>query len=97
MKGKICLCPESIQWIKKHLLKSAKAKFAKMITVGSIKKVIDKKTKKKLKAGIHFVTINGVERKVKVLKNGQWRFMAWMPKYYTKAGKRRPRGPKRTR
>jgi len=81
LKGKICLCPESIQWIKKHLLKSAQAKFSKMIKVGSIKKVIDKKrkkkTKKKLKAGIHFVTINGIERKVKVLKNGQWRFMKW--------------------
>lgn len=45
MKGKICLCPESIKWIKKHLLKSARAKFTKMITVGSIKKVIDKKRK----------------------------------------------------
>jgi len=45
MKDKICLCPESIHWIKKHLLKSAKAKFAKMIKVGSIKKV--KKRKKK--------------------------------------------------
>ena len=75
MESKICLCPESIRWIKKHLLKSAKAKFSKMIKVGSIKKVKAKKTKKKLKAGIHFVTINGVERKVKVNSKGQWRFM----------------------
>ena len=75
MEGKICLCPESIRWIKRHLLKSAKAKFSKMIKVGSIKKVKAKKTKKKLKAGIHFVTINGIERKVKVNSKGQWRFM----------------------
>jgi len=47
MKGEICLCPESIRWIKKHLLKSAKAKFSKMIKVGSIKKLKAKKTKKK--------------------------------------------------
>jgi len=47
MKGKICLCPESIRWIKKHLLKSAKAKFAKMITVGSIKKLKRKKSRSK--------------------------------------------------
>ena len=45
MEGKICLCPESIRWIKKHLLKSAKAKFSKMIKVGSIKKLKAKKTK----------------------------------------------------
>ena len=79
MEGKICLCPESIQWIKRHLLKSAKAKFSKMIKVGSIKKLKAKKTKKKrkkkLSAGIHFVTINGIERKVKVNSKGQWRFM----------------------
>jgi len=31
--------------------------------------------KKKLSAGIHIVTIKGKKRKVKVLKNGQWRFM----------------------
>jgi len=47
MKGKICLCPESIKWIKKHLLKSARAKFTKMITVGSIKKLKRKKPRSK--------------------------------------------------
>ena len=47
MEGKICLCPESIRWIKKHLLKSAKAKFSKMIKVGSIKKLKRKKTRSK--------------------------------------------------
>ena len=47
MESKICLCPESIRWIKKHLLKSAKAKFSKMIKVGSIKKVKRKKTRSK--------------------------------------------------
>ena len=84
MEGKICLCPESIRWIKKHLLKSAKAKFSKMIKVGSIKKLkakkTKKKTKKKLKAGIHLIKINGVWRKVKVLPNGQWRFMKYRGK-----------------
>jgi hypothetical protein len=34
-----------------------------------------KSKKKKLGAGIHTVTIKGKKRKVKVLKNGQWRFM----------------------
>jgi len=40
-------------------------------------KRITKRTskKKKLRAGIHTVTIKGKKRKVKVLKNGQWRFM----------------------
>jgi len=33
-----------------------------------------KSKKKKLRAGIHTVTIKGKKRKVKVLKNGQWRF-----------------------
>jgi len=47
MKAKICLCPESIKWIKKHLLKSARAKFTKMITVGSIKKLKRKKPRSK--------------------------------------------------
>ena len=33
------------------------------------------KSKRKLKAGIHSVMINGKKIKVRVLKNGQWRFM----------------------
>jgi len=35
-----------------------------------------KKAKEKiiLKPGLHFVKINGVERKVRVLPNGKWRF-----------------------
>lgn len=33
------------------------------------------KKREKLKAGIHFVIVSGKKRKVKVLKNGQWRFM----------------------
>lgn len=39
---------------------------------------IKKKTKRstrKLKAGIHNVVVKGKKRKVKVLKNGQWRWM----------------------
>ena len=34
-----------------------------------------KSKKKKLRAGVHIVTVKGKRRKVKVLKNGQWRFM----------------------
>jgi hypothetical protein len=34
-----------------------------------------KSKKKKLRAGVHTVTIKGKKRKVKVLKNGQWRFL----------------------
>ncbi len=39
MKGRICLCPASIAWIRKHLMKSARRTFTKMISTGSIKKV----------------------------------------------------------
>ena len=79
MEGKICLCPESIRWIKKHLLKSAKAKFSKMIKVGSIKKVKAKKTKKKTKrktkkiVGESYYTKDG--QPYKILKGGKARFM----------------------
>jgi len=64
MKGKICLCPESIKWIKKHLLKSARAKFTKMITVGSIKKVKRKKprSKKQIAATRKLVAWNRANR-----------------------------------
>jgi len=79
MEGKICLCPESIRWIKKHLLKSAKAKFSKMIKVSSIKKLKAKKTKKKTKrktkkiVGKIYYTKNG--QPYKILKSGKARFM----------------------
>tara|TARA_R110002033_G_scaffold574_1_gene5378 strand:- start:43 stop:447 length:405 start_codon:yes stop_codon:yes gene_type:complete len=33
------------------------------------------KKREKLKTGIHFVIVGDKKRKVKVLKNGQWRFM----------------------
>ncbi len=39
MKGRICLCPASIAWIRKHLMKSARRTFTKMISTGSIKRV----------------------------------------------------------
>ena len=39
MKGRICLCPASIAWIRKHLMKSARRTFTKMISTGSIKNV----------------------------------------------------------
>jgi len=45
---KICLCPESIKWIKKHLLKSARARFEKLLKKGTIKNVIKKRSKKQL-------------------------------------------------
>ena len=44
---KICLCPESIKWIKKHLLKSARAKFNKLLKKGTIKDIIIKKKRSK--------------------------------------------------
>ena len=39
MKGRICLCPESIRWLMKHLKRSAIPKFRLLIATGSIKKV----------------------------------------------------------
>ena len=51
MKKEICLCPASINWIKKHLLKSARKTFIRMITKGSIKKIngrIKPRSKKQL-------------------------------------------------
>ena len=45
---KICLCPESIKWIKKHLLKSARARFEKLLKKGTIKNVIRTRSKKQL-------------------------------------------------
>ena len=40
------------------------------------KRITKRKSKrKKLRAGTHTVTIKGKKRKVRVLKNGQWRFL----------------------
>ena len=39
------------------------------------RKTKTKTKKRKLRAGIHFVMINGKKRKVKVNSKGQWRFM----------------------
>jgi len=40
------------------------------------KRITKRKSKrKKLRAGVHSVMIKGKKRKVKVLKNGQWRFL----------------------
>ena len=47
MKGRICLCPASIAWIRKHLMKSARRTFTKMISTGSIKRVAHKVRKSK--------------------------------------------------
>lgn len=44
---KICLCPESIKWIQKHLLKSARAKFQQLLKKGSIKNIKRKKKRSK--------------------------------------------------
>ncbi len=43
---RICLCPESIAWITKHLMKSAKHQFRILIATGSIKKAKLSGTKK---------------------------------------------------
>ena len=47
MKKEICLCPASINWIRKHLLKSARGTFTRMITQGSIKKINGRLKKRK--------------------------------------------------
>ena len=84
MKGRICLCPASIAWIRKHLMKSARRKFTSLLTRGTvlertrtITRVSGKKVirKKRLRAGIHKVRIRGNLRRVEVLRNGQWRFL----------------------
>ena len=36
---RICLCPASIAWIRRHLKKSAKATFTRLISKGSISKI----------------------------------------------------------
>jgi len=48
MKGKICFCATSIAWIIKHLKKSAKPHFKKMIKGGieTVKRKTKRKTKK---------------------------------------------------
>ena len=43
---KICLCPASIAWIRKHLQKSARATFSRLISKGSISKVRKRKGRK---------------------------------------------------
>jgi len=43
MTHKICLCPESIAWIKKHLIKSAKAEFTRRLK--GLGKSVRKKTR----------------------------------------------------
>ena len=76
---RICLCPASIAWIRKHLMKSARSQFSKLISKGSISKIRKTRRKgkskrrkgKKLRPGIHHVSIHGRRRKVKVLRNGQ--------------------------
>ena len=63
-KTKLCnLCYKA----NKSLLPQLKISKQKAIT----KK---KKEKIKLKPGLHFVEINGIERKVRVLSNGRWKF-----------------------
>ena len=48
-----------------------------------------KSGKKRLSAGIHHVSIRGKLRKVKVLANGQWRFMKGVSKSKRKTRRRR--------
>ena len=66
MKGRICLCPASIAWIRKHLMKSARRTFTKMITKGSIKRVLRKKrrrTAKQLRATRKLIAFNKRRRR----------------------------------
>ena len=50
MKGRICLCPASIAWIRKHLMKSARRTFTKMISKGSITRITKRKGTKRKKS-----------------------------------------------
>ena len=34
--GKICFCPKSLEWIRKHLMKSARNKFLQMVHLTTI-------------------------------------------------------------
>ena len=36
---RICLCPASIAWIRKHLVKSARSEFTRLISRGTIRKL----------------------------------------------------------
>ena len=36
---RICLCPASIAWIRKHLLPSARSEFTRLISRGTIRKL----------------------------------------------------------
>ena len=51
MTHRICLCPASIAWIRRHLKKSARATFTNLLKKGSIsnitKRVKRRKTKRK--------------------------------------------------
>ncbi len=49
MKGRICLCPASIAWIRKHLMKSARSTFSSMLRTGSIKSIATQLRVKRLK------------------------------------------------
>ena len=46
MSHRICLCPASIAWIRKHLQKSAKKTFTNLLKKGSISN-ITKRSKRK--------------------------------------------------
>ena len=39
MSHRICLCPASIAWIRRHLKKSARATFTRLLSKGSIAKI----------------------------------------------------------
>ena len=47
---KICLCPSSIAWIRRHLKKSARSQFSKLIKNGGISKAIKRKSKRRFSA-----------------------------------------------
>ncbi len=76
---KICFCLKSLVWITKNIKASALPKWRKMIHQTPailMRKGKSKRRKgKKLRPGIHHVSIHGRKRKVRVLRNGQWRFM----------------------
>ena len=51
MKARVCFCPESIAWIRRHLMKSARAKFKTMIVAAGISKSDRRKIRKRFAKG----------------------------------------------
>ena len=61
---KICLCPSSIAWIRRHLKKSARSQFTRLIKAGGIKKITKRRrTPAQIRATKKLVAFNRRRRK----------------------------------